>query len=460
MPAGAIPPAAPTAAVGPGPLTGLIEGFYGRPWSWSARAEVLAFCHAHGLSHYVYAPKDDPLHRHDWRVPYPDADLDGFAGLVAAETMRIGFAVSPGLSIDAHDPTDRAALAAKVDQVVATGIDLVCLALDDIPVRPGLGEEHAALTAWLADHLGDGVRLVLVPTEYAGTRPTPYLDALAAGVPEEVAIAWTGPTVVCDEITVGQAAARAEVLGGRAPLLWDNYPVNDAVMADRLFMGPLRGRDPGLRDACCGHLANPMVQPRASLLPLASVAAWVRGDDPEAAWRREADRRGWRAFAEACDGEVPRRLVADVVGTWDVPGRDDALARLEGWLDEAVGAEAPGLEEEAEAWREQVRAEAGLARSAVALLRTLPPTPGLPFDHAGAVQHALLVGWVWREVARSPVTVFGPRLSLRPVLAQWPDGEFAYRSASLDQGRNAVDALCRFALDRLAAATEAALPPP
>ena len=49
-------------------------------------------------------------------------------------------------------------------------------------------------------------------------------------------------SVVNDEITVDDACCPSEALGGRPPLLWDNVPVNDAVMADRLFMGPLRGR--------------------------------------------------------------------------------------------------------------------------------------------------------------------------------------------------------------------------
>ena len=36
--------------------------------------------------------------------------------------------------------------------------------------------------------------------------------------------------------------------------------------------------------ACSGYLANPMEQARASTLPLASIAALLRGDDPAAAW--------------------------------------------------------------------------------------------------------------------------------------------------------------------------------
>jgi hyaluronoglucosaminidase len=439
-------------------IRGVIEGFYGTPWTWTARAEVMRWCHERGLTHYVYAPKDDPRHRHAWREPYGAEDLAGFESLVAEGTLEVGFALSPGLSIDYGDHDDRRALAAKVDQVVATGIDLVCLALDDIAVRPGLGPDHAALTTWLAEHLDGRARVVLVPTEYTGVLATPYLDALAVGVPPGVPIAWTGPTVVCDEVTTDQARARAATLGDRLPLLWDNYPVNDATMVDRLFLGPLRGRATELAEACCGHLANPMVQPLASRLPLASVAAWLRGEDPDAVWVAEADALGWRTFAEACDGDRPARLVAGVVDGWDGAGRVAALDDLATWLDDAAGCRAPGLEDEAATWLDQVHTEAELGRAAVALLRTLDVATDAPFDHTAAVHQALAVGWIWGQVVKAPVSVFGPRLSLRPVLAQWPDGEFAYRGASVTEDANAIDALCRFALARLDAETSSRLP--
>ena len=287
---------------------GVIEGFYGPPWSWAARAAVMRSCHERGMDLYLYGPKDDPLHRERWRDLYPSAELDGFASLVAEDTLQVGFAISPGLSIDTASADDRAALAAKVDQVVDLGVGAGGAAVRRHPVRPGLGPEHAELTTWLHDHLDGRAELILTPTEYAGTEPSPYLDALAAGLPEDVLIGWTGRRVVCDEITVAEAQARADALGGRPPFVWDNYPVNDGLMADQLFLGPLRGREPGLDSGCSGYVANPMVQPMASTLPLASIAGYLAGDDPEAAWQDAAG--PWRTFAEACDGDLPRRLVA------------------------------------------------------------------------------------------------------------------------------------------------------
>src|SRR4051794_1078157 len=147
----------------------------------------MRFCHERGMTHYVYAPKDDPKHRERWREPYGDGKMAGFERLVGEGTLQVGFGISPGLSIDYGSDDDRRALGAKVDQVIGCGIDLVVLALDDIPFGGAeQGQGQAELTRWLREHLGDRASLVLVPTEYVGTNATPYLTALAVGVPEDV----------------------------------------------------------------------------------------------------------------------------------------------------------------------------------------------------------------------------------------------------------------------------------
>src|SRR5213075_2612746 len=156
-------------------IGGIIEGFYGRPWTWDERADVMRFCHDRGMTHYVYAPKSDPLHRDAWRDHYDLDALDGFGRLAGENTLHVGFGISPGLSIDYDSDDDRAALTAKIDQVLGAGIKLVVLALDDIPFGGGeQGAQHAELTTFLRDELADRAELVLVPTEYVGTSSTPY----------------------------------------------------------------------------------------------------------------------------------------------------------------------------------------------------------------------------------------------------------------------------------------------
>jgi hyaluronoglucosaminidase len=422
---------------------GIIEGFYGRPWSWDERADVMRFCHDRGMTHYVYAPKDDPKHRERWREPYGDGKLEGFARLANEGTLEVGFGISPGLSIDYAAPDDRAALFAKVDQVVGVGVRLVVLALDDIPFGGGTqGVAHAELTTALRSHLDDRASLVLVPTEYVGTRSTPYLDALASGVPADVPIAWTGDAVVNDSITAAQALVRAASLGDRPPLIWDNYPVNDGIMTDRLHLGPLWGREAKLAERCSGYLANPMVQPSASKLPLASAAAWLRGEDPLDGWATEAEALGWRVFAEACDGSVPSALVQRAVEWID---EDDGWAlhaeSLRSWLEDAAGCSAPGLEDEVRPWLDQVHTEAGLGLDALKLVDLARSA-----SFGRAIDQAFLVGVIWAAVRRADKSVMGPRYGLQPMLGQRPDGTWSFRAGSVIEDRNAIDALARAAL--------------
>lgn len=404
-------------------LRGVIEGFYGPPWSWAERMSLLEWAIPRGLVDYVYAPKDDPKHRSEWRTPYTAEELHGFADLGAIDGAQVWFAVSPGLSMTYGDADDRRTLVAKFTDLVDHGVHGFCLAVDDLPPTPGLGAAHGDLAAFLVEELD--APLLLVPTDYTSTAPTTYLRELADTCPEEVPIGWTGSTVVCDTITAAEAAARTAALGGRKPWLWDNYPVNDALMDDRLFTGPLRGRDPALAGMLCGYVANGGVQPRSSRPAFASIAAWLDGDDPVTAWDTFVDDADWRIFSEACDGHVPNRLAADVVA-----GRDDGAARE--WFAAAAETMPPGLEDEAAPWIEQLHREAAVA---VAVLDA--------GDDPAVLTTALLP---WLGMARPRHSVLGARRAFRPVFGQDDLGGFVARAGAIQAGPNALDVLAHGAL--------------
>src|SRR5262245_29173716 len=48
-------------------LTGVVEGFYGKPWTHGERTELFEWMAEWGLNTYLYAPKDDLKHRAIWR---------------------------------------------------------------------------------------------------------------------------------------------------------------------------------------------------------------------------------------------------------------------------------------------------------------------------------------------------------------------------------------------------------
>jgi hyaluronoglucosaminidase len=469
-------------------LRGVIEGFYGPPWSSTDRLAVIEFVAERGMNAYVYAPKSDPKHRNRWRDAYDAAEIDDFRMLVEHTEVngtRFGFALSPGLDIDYRSDGDREALLAKLAPLLDAGVQWVVLALDDIPIRPGLAVEQAELTTWLLDALRSrrpDPHLTLVPTEYIGTRPTSYLEDLAAGLPSDVDVMWTGPTVCSPVIRAADARAWASALGGRRPLLWDNYPVNDGTMEHSLHLGPYRGREPELTDELDGVLCNPMLQPHASEVALATAADFLCAPekyDPAASWSRAIAAVGksrapaLQALAAACaDGPLlpPEHLEANVLVTRLVdattgPEWPEAMRAIRDHLAAAQDARRAWadagdepLAAELEPWlaAAAVEAEAGLA--ALRLIQHTYPVAHISRDGNGkalgpdaelAMVHAFAAVFSWSAARRRKHVVFGPRFAFYPAVIQLDDGRPGLDiDLAVVEDQSAIDRLCRFALAR------------
>jgi hyaluronoglucosaminidase len=279
---------------------GIVEGFYGPPFAHADRLWWIDRLGELGMNAYVLAPKDDPLQRERWREPHPAAEMARFGELVARGRERgvaVGFAVSPGLSIRYADAADVAALTDKLRAFTALGSRFLALCVDDVPTElvhaedrtafASLADAHVALAHAVRRALGPEVVLWLVPTDYAGNDPSPYLEALGAKLDPGIEVAWTGRTTVPPTVRADEARARAALLR-RAPLLWDNVPVSDGPMRTMLHLVPYRGREPALTSHLSGVLLNPMQHARASYVAVAGAAAFLRDParfDAEAAWR-------------------------------------------------------------------------------------------------------------------------------------------------------------------------------
>jgi len=268
---------------------GVIESFYGTPWSHRDRIDMLEFMGGMGMNAYYYAPKDDPYHRNQWRDPYPGDKLDEFRELLAVSRkykIDFYFGLSPGLSMVYSDPKDFQALAAKLDAMTSLGFIHFALFFDDVP--PVLTSEqdrvlfgsvaaaHAFAIGKTREYLAaKGADLVVCPTTYTsawGDRG--YLRELGKGVDSKTPFFWTGIDVVAPEFTSAQTRQWAEIMS-RNPLIWDNYPANDFAPW-RVFLGPWRGRAPDLPEVASGIVSNPMSQAHASMIPLATLAEYAR----------------------------------------------------------------------------------------------------------------------------------------------------------------------------------------
>ena len=284
------------------PLLGVIEGFYGRPWSTDQRERLYARMAAWGMNTYLYAPKDDLRHRARWRDLYSSTDLGALRRLLRAaqaQGLRFVYALAPGLDLNWGDPADRDALIRKVTSLQEIGVSDFALLFDDIPAQ----QDRAAQAAEQVDaahrvlrHLRQGGpdgTLLFCPTEYCGVlaepsvRASPYLRTLGEGLDPDIGVFWTGPQIVSPEIDVASVREVAQVLK-RRPLLWDNLHASDYT-SHRLHLGPYGGRPLALRAEVSGILSNPNTPYEVNVPGLASLAEYaVAGDGwtPEASGQR------------------------------------------------------------------------------------------------------------------------------------------------------------------------------
>ena len=301
-------------------VRGVIEGFYGRPWTHAQRLRLIDFLADRGMNTFVYSPKDDPLVRKEWREPYDGAALDRITELVErcrVREMHFQWAISPGLSIRYSDAADIAALEAKMNGIAGLGISQLGLYLDDIPTElqhpqdreafSDLAEAHVSLANQVFASLPADVGLIVCPMVYWGLGTEPYLHTMGARLDAAIELFWCGRAICSTTLDLADGVT-FERTTNRPPTFWDNYPVNDVAMAYELHIGPYRGRDARLWEASRGIIANGMELFEASLIPFATIADYLQDPaayEPEASWRRamldvvgEADLEAFALFAD------------------------------------------------------------------------------------------------------------------------------------------------------------------
>jgi hypothetical protein len=317
------------------PELGLIEGFFGLPWSWAARRDAVRFLAPHGYRFYLYAPKADPYLRRRWEEPYPDAELEeiaGFARFCRAEGVRFGIGLSP-FELHLHPEQgwqDR--LARKLGELDAAKPDDLALLFDDMRGDvPDLAARQAAIVAFAAER-SNARRIVMCPSYYSddpvldtafGARPDLYLEDLGRLLDPGIEIMWTGEEVCSRQFSPGHLARVAERIR-RKPFLWDNYPVNDgARMAQHLHLRAFTGRPHRIGAQVSAHGINLASQPVLSRIPALTLAeSYARGEDYE--YAAAFDRAARAVLGDALAERVRRDLL-----TLQDRGRDRLGTRIE-----------------------------------------------------------------------------------------------------------------------------------
>lgn len=264
---------------------GVVEGFFGRQWSWQARRDHAAFLAHNGFSTYLYAPKNDAFLRRQWSVPYPRETLSELTQL-SQHAQGLGLEFGVGLSpfelyLDFSD-TNRDLLRRKLDQLNTLNTPTLAVLFDDMMGElPGLAEKQIAIFDFIRAN-SESKRFIVCPTYYSsdpilsrhfGEKPERYLEELGVALAPDVAVFWTGPKVISDFYPRDHLQETGEILR-RKPLLWDNYPVNDAKrLTPFLHLLPFSDRDPlTFSELCSGHMSNPMNEAYLSQLTLYSLS--------------------------------------------------------------------------------------------------------------------------------------------------------------------------------------------
>jgi hyaluronoglucosaminidase len=275
-------------------FSGYIEGYYGRLLSWDDRAQLLTALKRLGLNTYVYGPKEDPFHRVQWKHVYPREWTGQFTRFVKdgkKKNITVVACLSPGLSYDYRDGSDYRALLRKFTTFIACGAETVSLFMDDIPETlpknsvqsySSLGQAHAVLLSRLQNDLRKHyprVSLWFCPTVYCdsfakgGIRKNRYLLDLSKGLPRDVMLFWTGPSVISDKIDKKNIAPVSDLFCGNI-VIWDNLYAND-YCPHRLFAGPYRGRSRAVLSSIRGICLNPTGLPQTDMLLLRRLYSFV-----------------------------------------------------------------------------------------------------------------------------------------------------------------------------------------
>ncbi|MFZ5668326.1 MAG: beta-N-acetylglucosaminidase domain-containing protein [Pseudomonadota bacterium] len=308
------------------PELGIIEGYYGTPWTWAERADQVSFLAPHGYRFFMYAPKADAFLRKRWREQSPAETTQALTDLAAhcrAEGVRFGVGLSPyEIWVDFGEET-KAALKRKLAWLDAIGVEELGVLFDDMRGDvDGLAATQADILHWIADHSKAG-RIVACPTYYSddpvldrvfGRRPADYLETLGKALDPSIGVFWTGEEVCSVEIGPAHLARVADQLR-RRPVLWDNYPVNDGPrMSNYLHIRAFTGRPASIGPHLAGHAVNPALQPTLSRIPCLSLAAsYARGDAYQygAAFLEAAEAVLGRTFAETLQRNI---LVLQLTG--------------------------------------------------------------------------------------------------------------------------------------------------
>lgn len=280
---------------------GIIEGFFGRSWSWEDRENYVKFLALNAYNFYIYAPKSDKnlrmLWQQDWPTPVKE-QLIALRNNFQTANIDFGIGLSPHEIYLDNTRHQRQQLKHRLKQINQLTPDILCILFDDMRGDiPNLAQIQIDI-AHEAAEISTAKRIIFCPTYYSfdpilekvfGIMPKNYWKNFAEKLDKNIDIFWAGEKVCSINYSATHLAQVSELIG-RQPFLWDNYPVNDgAVKSNLLQLRPFDKSHSQLDKKIAGHAVNPMNQPWLSQIPLTSLPLAYQQQnayDPATAFRK------------------------------------------------------------------------------------------------------------------------------------------------------------------------------
>lgn len=282
---------------------GIIEGFFGVPWSWDCRMAYADFLAQRGFSFYIYAPKSDKYLRKSWQLDWP---ADEKRRLIKVRETYRNRRIDFGIGLSPHEiyldssRDQRQLLNQRIRQINELAPDILCILFDDMRGDvPGLAQIQIDI-AHQAAQVSNARKIIFCPTYYSfdpvlekvfGKMPQDYWQRFSKELDPAIDMFWTGEKVCSTDYPLNHLHDVTSLLG-RKPFLWDNYPVNDgAAKSNLLQLRALNNSHSLLDNQVAGHALNPMNQAWLSQIPLASLPM---------AYRLKSQYLGQEIFAQLC----------------------------------------------------------------------------------------------------------------------------------------------------------------
>ena len=237
---------------------GIIEGFYGKPYSGEVRKDLLRFMMRYKMNCYVYGPKSDPYHSGNGTyTPYPteltatqkasgfvtQQDLKSFTDVAHETKVSVVWAIHPGNAFIDNDDTNTKIMG-KFEAMYNLGFRQFAVFVDDVNIpsnKSGMDLtasritdlQHRIESKWNtpgADPTDTVKALRFTPQIYCRRFAGPeeqfnnFFQSLSS-MPANVTVYYTGGAVWSvpnnDDLNTVQNQF------GRNVIWWWNYPCND-----------------------------------------------------------------------------------------------------------------------------------------------------------------------------------------------------------------------------------------